>query len=37
MSQRFGMEESVKDLIAARRLRWLGHLSRMEDDCLIAQ
>ena len=27
----FGMEEALEDVITARRLRWLGHLARMED------
>ena len=27
----FGMEESLEDVITARRLRWFGHLARMED------
>ena len=26
------MEDSLEDIITARRLRWLGHLARMEDD-----
>ena len=25
------MEESLEDIIAARRLRWLGHMARMDD------
>ena len=32
IARRFGMENSLKDTITARRLRWLGHLTRMEDD-----
>ena len=28
--KRFGMEESLEDIIAARRLRWLGHTARMD-------
>ena len=32
IAKRFGMDESLEDTIIARRLRWLGHLARMEDD-----
>ena len=32
--KRFGLEETVEDVIAARRLRWLVHISRMEDSRL---
>ena len=28
------MEESLEDFVASRRLRWLGHVARMEDDRL---
>ena len=28
----FGMGESLEDLVIARRLRWLGHVARMDDD-----
>ena len=31
MAKQFGMKESLEDLIVARRLRWLGHVARMED------
>ena len=31
MCRRFGMEESSEDFIASKRLRWLGHVARMED------
>ena len=31
IAKQFGMEESLEDLIVARRLRWLGHVARMED------
>ena len=31
VAKNFGMEESLEDVITARRLRWLGHLARMED------
>ena len=34
VSRRFGMEESLDDMIAFRRLRWLGHIARMEEDRL---
>ncbi len=27
----FGMEESLEDIVIARRPRWLGHLARMDD------
>ena len=30
----FGMKESLKDFVSARRLRLLGHLARMEEDRL---
>ncbi len=30
----FGMEESIEDLVSARRLRWLGHLARTDEDRL---
>lgn len=31
IAKQFGMEESLEDLIVARRLRWLGHVARMDD------
>ena len=31
VGSQFGMEESLEDTITARRLRWLGHLARMDD------
>ena len=34
LGQMFGMEESLEDLVSTRRLRWLGHLARMEVDRL---
>ena len=34
VSQWLGTEESLEHLLSARRLRWLGHLARMEEDCL---
>ena len=30
--KQFGMEETLEDIIAARRLCWLGHLARMDED-----
>ena len=32
IAKQFGMEESLGDLIAARRLRWLGHVARMDEE-----
>ena len=32
-----GIPESLEDLITARRLRWLGHVARMEDNRLPKQ
>ena len=29
-----GMQESLEDIITARRFRWLGHLARMDDNCI---
>ena len=29
--RRFGVEEMLEDVIAAKRLRWAGHVARMED------
>ena len=31
VAKRFGKEESLEDIIAARCLRWLGHMARMDD------
>ena len=31
IAKNFGMEESLDDIITARRLRWLGHVARMEE------
>ena len=28
----FGMKETLEETIAARRLRWLGHIARMDED-----
>ena len=29
--RRFGMEEVLEDVVAAKRLHWAGHIARMED------
>ena len=34
VSQWFGMEESLDDLLSVRQLCWLGHIARMNDECL---
>ena len=34
VSQMFGMEESLEDYVSASRLRWLGHLARMDESRL---
>ena len=34
VSQWFGMEESLDDLLSTRQLLWLGHIARMNDECL---
>ncbi len=31
VARHFGMTESLEDMVTGRRLRWLGHVSRMED------
>ena len=31
LASAFGMQQSIPDIILERRLRWLGHLGRMED------
>ena len=31
MEKQFGIEESLEDMTVLRRLRWLGHLARMDD------
>ena len=28
----FGMDETLEDVVIARRLRWLGHIARMQED-----
>lgn len=30
--RRFGVEEVLKDVVVAKKLRWAGHVARM-DDC----
>ena len=32
IAKHFGMEASLEDLITARRLRWLSHVARMEEE-----
>ena len=34
LASAFGMQQSIPDIILERRLRWLGHLGRMEDERL---
>ena len=34
LANRFGMDWSIPDIIMDRRLQWLGHLGRMEDERL---
>ena len=34
LARRFGMDWSIVDFIMDRRLQWLGHLGRMEEDRL---
>ena len=34
VSQKFGMEESMEDLVSARRLQWLGRIARMDESRL---
>ena len=29
--RRFGAEEALEDVVAAKRLRWVGHVARMDD------
>ena len=35
--KRFGIEELLEDVIAAKRLRWIGHVARMDDTRLPKQ
>ena len=32
MRRNFGMDEALEDVVIARRLRWLGHVARMQED-----
>ena len=32
--RRFGMQETLEDVVVAKRLRWLGHVARMDDSRL---
>ena len=32
MRRNFGMNEALEDVVIARRLRWLGHVARMQED-----
>ena len=32
IAEHFGMRESLEDLMTARRLRWLGHVARIDED-----
>ena len=32
VAKRFGMEESLEDMVIARRLCWLGHVARMSEE-----
>ena len=34
LTRRFGMDWSIVDFIMDRRLQWMGHLVRMEEDRL---
>ena len=34
MRRNFGMDEALEDMIIARRLRWLAHVARMQEDCI---
>ena len=31
VAKQFGMEELLEDVIVLKKLRWLGHLARMDD------
>ena len=35
--KQFGVEETLEDVVTAKRLRWLGHVARMNDDHLAKQ
>ena len=32
LSHRFGMQHSISDIILEQRLRWLGHVGRMDEE-----
>ena len=32
--RRFGVEEILKDVVVPKRLRWLGHVARVDDSRL---
>ena len=32
LAERFGMRESISNLLTLARLQWLGHVARMSDD-----
>ena len=32
MRRNFGMDEALKDVVISRRLRWLGHVARIQED-----
>ena len=34
LALKIGMAEGANALLALRRLRWLGHVGRLTDDCL---
>ena len=34
---KFGVDEILEDVVTAKRLHWLGHVARMNDDCLAKQ
>ena len=34
LSHRFGMQHSISDIILEQRLRWLGHVGRMDEERL---
>ena len=34
---KFGVEETLEDVVTAKKLRWLGHVARMNDDRLAKQ
>ena len=35
--KKFGVEETLEDVVTTKRLRWLGHVARMKDDRLPKQ